>query len=91
MKKTIIVLAFISFSAVGFSQTAVANDNTSTTTVTTNTVGLVGQKAVKLGEKIQITEKGVVKYEKDYTPEYPQPLIWPEKQPVKNNNQPQNN
>mgnify|MGYP006104605965 CR=1 FL=1 len=72
MKKTIFLLGFIGFSAICFSQTANSN-LISTTPVKASgvTFNNGSMKAVKIGEKIQITVNGEVKYKKDYTPKYP--------------------
>lgn len=95
MKKTSILLAFIAFSLVGFSQTANTNNNGNGIIVKKQTLPLGSDaskyRAVRIGEKIQITEEGVVKHQKVYAPQYPTPMIDPEKQPVKINLQPQNN
>jgi len=86
MKKTIILLGFIGFSVAGFSQSTVSNnnDNKDATQQKGSVTNKTGMKATRLGEKIQVTEGGIVKFSKEYKPKYPAPMINPEKQPVKN-------
>lgn len=92
MKKTIILLSFIGFCSVGFSQTNIANNNNTNTVKAINVSFNNGSmKAVRVGEKIQTTMEGVVKYKKEYTPEYPQLMIDPEKLLITNDNATKNN
>ena len=73
MKKTIILLGFISFSAVAFSQAEVVKTNYNNNSTKAELIALdkAGFKPVKLGEKIQTTMNGVVRHSEDYKPEYP--------------------
>lgn len=91
MKKTIILLGFIGFSAIGFSQSTAANNSSTTITLANNALeDMAKLTPIKIGEKIQTTENGNVKYSKTYTPQYPVLMIDPEKQPIKNDTQIQN-
>ncbi|MDG1476278.1 MAG: hypothetical protein P8Q14_03965 [Vicingaceae bacterium] len=86
MNKTIILLAFIGFSVAGFSQSTVSNnsEHKDAAQQKVNVTNKAGLKAVKLGEKIQVTEEGVVRFSEQYTPKYPASMVEPEKKTVKN-------
>jgi len=87
MKKAIILLGFIGFSAVCFSQTATVNKNSAITANAKKVaVDKTGLKPIVIGEKIQITEGGVVRFSKPYTPKYPTHMTGPDTQPIKKAN-----
>ena len=69
---------------------SIKNNNTVKNAVTLSSNNSV-VRPVLLGEKIQTTTKGVVRYSEDYKSEYPQAMVEPKKQPLTNNNATKNN
>ncbi len=94
MKKNVFLLGFLCFSVVSFSQTVIDNNNdNSSSTDKAKLIALdkAGFKPAKIGEKIQVTIEGEVKYSKKFKPKYPATMVDPEKLTITNTNQLNNN